>query len=193
MGHHPGKHIRIRRPYRLPRAAAPTLVGLAAVGLCLSTQAAPAGAATVAATAPHAVAAVQADSSSARLMSVARNAAAHEAHIAHMAHMAESAQLTRYTVRSDYSQAAPKAAAAASYSGSGSFQSCVIARESGGSSQVMNYSGHDGLYQFSYATWVAYGGSPASFGHASVAQQNRVFSNAMAAGGRSNWAPYDGC
>ena len=90
-------------------------------------------------------------------------------------------------------QAAPKAAAAATYSGSGSFQSCVIARESGGNSQVMNASGHYGLYQFSASTWAAYGGSPSSFGNASVAQQNQVFNNAMAAGGQSNWAPYDGC
>jgi len=81
----------------------------------------------------------------------------------------------------------------ATYSGSSSFQSCVIARESGGNSQVMNSSGHYGLYQFSEATWVAYGGSAADFGHASVAEQNQVFDNAMAQGGESNWAPYDGC
>jgi hypothetical protein len=69
----------------------------------------------------------------------------------------------------------------------------VVARESGGNSQVMNSSGHYGLYQFSEPTWVAYGGSAGSFGHASVAQQQQVFSNAMARGGQSNWKPYDGC
>ena len=90
-------------------------------------------------------------------------------------------------------QAAPKAAAAATYSGSGSFQSCVIARESGGNSQVMNSSGHYGLYQFSSSTWAAYGGSSSSFGSASVAEQNQVFNNAIAAGGQSNWSAYDGC
>ena len=74
-----------------------------------------------------------------------------------------------------------------------SFQACVIARESGGSSQVMNASGHYGLYQFSASTWAEYGGNPADFGHASTAEQNQVFANAMAAGGESNWAPYDGC
>jgi LysM repeat protein len=82
---------------------------------------------------------------------------------------------------------------ASTYSGSGSFQSCVIARESGGNSQVMNSSGHYGLYQFSASTWAAYGGNPASFGNASVAEQNQVFNNAIAAGGQSNWSPYDGC
>jgi LysM repeat protein len=90
-------------------------------------------------------------------------------------------------------QAAP-AQSASSYSGSsGSFQACVIAAESGGNSQVMNSSGHYGLYQFSSSTWAAYGGNPADFGNASVAEQNQVFDNAIAAGGQSNWAPYDGC
>ena len=139
--------------------------------------------------------AVHTDSSSARLLSAARNAATHRTHLAHVAHMAhvrnaaKPALLTRYAVRSGGSHAASKAA----YSGIGSFQSCVIARESGGNSQVMNASGHYGLYQFSASTWAAYGGSPSSFGHASVAQQNQVFNNAIAAGGKSNWAPYDGC
>jgi LysM repeat protein len=82
---------------------------------------------------------------------------------------------------------------ATTYTGESSFQRCVIARESGGNSQVMNSSGHYGLYQFSSSTWAAYGGNPADFGDASVAEQNRVFDNAMAAGGEFNWAPYDGC
>ena len=88
------------------------------------------------------------------------------------------------------------AATSSSYSGGasgGAFGACVIARESGGNAQVMNSSGHYGLYQFSESTWVAYGGSAADFGHASVAEQNRVFSNALAQGGQSNWTPYDGC
>jgi LysM repeat protein len=76
------------------------------------------------------------------------------------------------------------------YSG---FQACVIARESGGNTQVMNSTGHYGLYQFSYSTWVVYGGNGADFGHASAAEQNQVFANAMARGGQFNWSPYDGC
>jgi LysM repeat protein len=83
--------------------------------------------------------------------------------------------------------------AATTYSGGSGFQQCVIAAESGGNSQVMNSSGHYGLYQFSASTWAAYGGNPADFGNASVSEQNQVFSNAIAAGGESNWAPYDGC
>ena len=77
--------------------------------------------------------------------------------------------------------------------GDSSFQACVIARESGGRSQVMNSSGHYGLYQFSASTWAAYGGNPADFGDASVTEQNRVFDTAIAAGGQFNWSPYDGC
>ncbi|HEY0999022.1 MAG TPA: transglycosylase family protein, partial [Streptosporangiaceae bacterium] len=95
---------------------------------------------------------------------------------------------------SSSSSAPARAAVSGSYSGaSGSYQACVIARESGGNSQVMNSSGHYGLYQFSAGTWSAYGGSSADFGHASVSEQNRVFNNAMAQGGQSNWSPYDGC
>jgi LysM repeat protein len=82
---------------------------------------------------------------------------------------------------------------ASTYSGGGGFASCVIARESGGNSQVMNSSGHYGLYQFSASTWEEYGGSASDFGNASVSEQNKVFANALAAGGQSNWSAYDGC
>jgi LysM repeat protein len=91
---------------------------------------------------------------------------------------------------------APTASVSASYSGAypgGAFGECVVARESGGNAQVMNSTGHYGLYQFSAATWAAYGGNPADFGDASVAEQNQVFANALAAGGESNWSAYDGC
>jgi LysM repeat protein len=87
----------------------------------------------------------------------------------------------------------PASTTTVSTAGYSSFQACVISRESGGNPQVMNASGHYGLYQFSESTWVAYGGAAADFGHASVAEQNQVFASAMAAGGESNWAPYDGC
>jgi LysM repeat protein len=97
-------------------------------------------------------------------------------------------------------EAAPAAATAQGAAGvsssatpGGSFAQCVIARESGGQTQVMNGSGHYGLYQFSASTWAAYGGSPGDFGHASVSEQNQVFNNAIASGGQSNWSAYDGC
>jgi LysM repeat protein len=88
---------------------------------------------------------------------------------------------------------AQSSAVASSGAENGSFGQCVIARESGGNAQVMNSSGHYGLYQFSASTWAAYGGSPADFGNASVSEQNAVFNNAIAQGGQSNWSAYDGC
>jgi LysM repeat protein len=99
-------------------------------------------------------------------------------------------------VRHSYATAQVPAVTTSTYSGGtpgGSFGACVVARESGGNAQVMNGSGHYGLYQFSASTWAAYGGNPAAFGHASVSEQNQVFSNALARGGQSNWSPYDGC
>ena len=88
---------------------------------------------------------------------------------------------------------AEPAQATGTYSGGSGLQACVIAAESGGNSQVVNSSGHYGLYQFSSSTWSEYGGDPADFGNASVAEQNQVFDNAIAAGGASNWTLYDGC
>lgn len=158
--------------------------------------------------------ALQDAASSARMHAVqAQNAinAAHSQHMAHAAHMqvlaqaAAEAKAAAQAAAQAREQAAAQAKAATpppapqlstatvSTAGFGSFQACVIARESGGNPQVMNSTGHYGLYQFSASTWAAYGGNPADFGHASVAEQNQVFANAMAAGGESNWAPYDGC
>jgi LysM repeat protein len=122
-------------------------------------------------------------------------------HKAHLAHLAEEAKYRAQSatiqvdsaVQPEYTSPAPVSdehVNAGDYSG---FQSCVIARESGGNSQVMNSSGHYGLYQFSESTWEAYGGSASDFGHASVQEQNQVFDNAMAQGGEGNWSAYDGC
>lgn len=74
-----------------------------------------------------------------------------------------------------------------------SFQTCVIARESGGNSQVMNSSGHYGLYQFSFSTWTAHGGSASLFGHASASYQTQIFWATVRVDGGSDWTPYDGC
>lgn len=131
----------------------------------------------------------------------------HVRHVAHMAHLAWLAQqeAARAWAASHPVRQAPVQAAAVktytysaasgpeTYSGSGGMQACIIARESGGNSQVFNASGHYGLYQFSYSTWVGSGGAAADFGRASVAEQNQVFANAVAARGYSDWAPYDGC
>ena len=100
------------------------------------------------------------------------------------------------------SEAAPAAAPApvtqpastATYSGaSGSFQSCVIARESGGDATAVNASsGAGGLYGFLPSTWQALGhsGLPEN---ASVAEQNQAFQQEYAQSGGSAWSAYDGC
>lgn len=106
---------------------------------------------------------------------------------------APAPQPSRTAAAAPYPSYTPLPAQSAAYSGSSAFQACVIARESGGNPQVMNASGHYGLYQFDYGTWVSGGGSPADFGHASVAEQNQVFASVYAARGTSPWGPYDGC
>ena len=106
--------------------------------------------------------------------------------------LAPSATSSRIPAQAIGSSAAVTSESASGTPG-GAFGACVVARESGGNAQIMNATGHYGLYQFSEPTWIAYGGSAADFGHASVAEQNQVFANALAAGGESNWAPYDGC
>jgi hypothetical protein len=76
---------------------------------------------------------------------------------------------------------------------SGSFQSCVIAAESGGNAGAVNpYSGAGGLYGFLPSTWQAlgYSGLPQN---APVSVQNAAFAKQYALSGASAWAAYDGC
>jgi hypothetical protein len=102
------------------------------------------------------------------------------------------------SVRTDASTTAPDPASQPVNVGTdgaapGSFQACVISRESGGNPQIMNASGHWGLYQFSYGTWVAAGGAPSAFGNAGADVQTQVFERAYALWGASPWAASDGC
>ena len=76
---------------------------------------------------------------------------------------------------------------------SNAMQACIIARESGGNAQVMNSTGHYGLYQFSESTWIAAGGSQALFGNASASYQTSIFWAAVKLWGYTPWTPYDGC
>jgi hypothetical protein len=72
-------------------------------------------------------------------------------------------------------------------------EECIIRVESGGNPQVMNASGHWGLFQFSESTWVEYGGQASEWGHADATVQEEVYDTAIADGGASNWTDYDGC
>jgi hypothetical protein len=100
--------------------------------------------------------------------------------------------------RSPAPQAAPaahtySAAVSGTYHASGSYEACVISRESGGNAGIWNPTGHWGLYQFDEQTWVSGGGSPSTFGSASPAEQHQVFAAVYAARGTSPWTPSDGC
>ena len=114
----------------------------------------------------------------------------HAGHLAHLRHVAHLEYLTRLRTR-------PESVYRPEYKNSsgvpGSFTACVVARESGGNPQVMNSTGHYGLFQFSAGTWAAAGGNPADFGHASVSEQYAVFARAYALWGTSPWRAYDGC
>jgi nucleoid-associated protein YgaU len=111
---------------------------------------------------------------------------------------APAAQPVADSVTSTAPAAAPAAAPAqpvtTSYSGaSGSFQSCVIARESGGNPAAVNpVSGAGGLYQFLPSTWQALGfsGLPQN---APVSVQNAAFAKEYAQSGGGAWSAYDGC
>ena len=75
----------------------------------------------------------------------------------------------------------------------GSFQSCVISRESGGNPRAVNpSSGAGGLYQFLPSTWASlgYSGLPEN---ASVSEQTQAFNQLYAEDGTSPWAPSDHC
>jgi resuscitation-promoting factor RpfC len=107
---------------------------------------------------------------------------------------APAAQPVTDAVTSTAPAAAPAQPATTSYSGaSGSFQSCVIARESGGNPAAVNpSSGAGGLYQFLPSTWQAlgYSGLPQN---APVSVQNAAFAKEYAQSGGSAWSAYDGC
>lgn len=92
-------------------------------------------------------------------------------------------------------QAAPPAQqpVAASSGAPGSFEACVIARESGGDPSAVNpSSGAGGLYGFLPSTWQALGHSGTA-NQASVAEQRQAFQQEYAQAGTAPWAPYDGC
>ena len=75
----------------------------------------------------------------------------------------------------------------------GSFQACVITRESGGNAHAVNpASGAGGLYGFLPGTWqsLGYSGLPQD---APVSMQNAAFQQAYAQSGTSPWAPSDEC
>jgi hypothetical protein len=82
-----------------------------------------------------------------------------------------------------------------SYTGGNALEQCIIRNESGGQTQIMNSSGHYGLFQFAYGTWVGNGGAPGDFGDASAAEQQAVYDNVAAQGQQAIYNAWesDGC
>ncbi len=102
----------------------------------------------------------------------------------------QRAWVTSSTARTAVAAAQP----ATSYRGApGSFQACVIQRESSGNPSAVNpSSGAGGLYGFLPSTWHALG-FPGLPENAPVSVQNEAFAKEYAQSGTSAWAPYDGC
>ena len=69
---------------------------------------------------------------------------------------------------------------------------CIRNAEEGGS-YAWGPGNGGGAYQFLLGTWERYGGAASEYGVAGPAYQDRIFDNAIAAGGASNWTAYDGC
>ncbi len=69
---------------------------------------------------------------------------------------------------------------------------CIRNAEEGGS-YAWGPGDGGGAYQFLLSTWERYGGAASEYGVAGPAYQDRIFDNAIAAGGASNWTNYDGC
>jgi Transglycosylase-like domain len=69
---------------------------------------------------------------------------------------------------------------------------CIRQAEEGGS-YAWGPGNGGGAYQFVEGTWEHYGGAASEYGVAGPAYQDRIFDNAIAAGGASNWTNYDGC
>ena len=94
-------------------------------------------------------------------------------------------------------QAPAQPTQSASTAGMSAFESCVIARESGGNPAAVNpSSGAGGLFQFLPSTWAALGYAssyPGGAQTAPVSVQEAAFAQEYAQAGTAPWAPYDGC
>jgi Transglycosylase-like domain len=117
----------------------------------------------------------------------ARAAALRAKAAARRRHAAASAARQRQTAPTQASSPPPTGDAAHSALGI-----CIRNAEEGGS-YAWGPGNGGGAYQFLLSTWERYGGAASEYGVAGPAYQDRIFDNAIAAGGASNWTAYDGC
>lgn len=139
---------------------------------------------------------------SARFVAASAVRAAIDADIAHdirswdrAVRAAEDAERARQANRRRAARSAPtaKQSGKGRHRGYGSWQECTAMVENGGDYGRSSNRSHFGRYQFSRSTWVLFGGDPGEWGHASPADQDRVFANAVAQGASGHWTPYNGC
>lgn len=129
-----------------------------------------------------------------RLVMRARAAARHHATATAKHRQHRAVQQTQQTAVQPTHTATP---APTTQSGGGDAASsplgiCVRKAEEGGS-YAWGPGNGGGAYQFLLGTWEKYGGAASEYGVAGPAYQDRIFDNAVAAGGASNWTAYDGC
>ena len=206
------RHAKPKAPVNKPRAvvaAVATLAGVAAAFVFLhggSATAAPsrhpvgvtsAGSGLadnqVTATVHHAVAGVETRTAQ-RATTVARQKHRAALAAARQAAQRAAAQPTPTPVPTPTATVAP---APAPSSGGGNAASsalgvCIRNAEEGGS-YAWGPGNGGGAYQFVLGTWERYGGAASEYGVADAAYQDKIFDNAIAAGGASNWTNYDGC
>lgn len=102
---------------------------------------------------------------------------------------------TLAVTRSSGAAPAPPAQSSGPVTAGGSFEQCVIQRESGGDPTAVNpSSGASGLFGFLPSTWASLGlGYPGGASTAPVSVQEQGFNILYARDGTAPWAPYDGC
>jgi hypothetical protein len=131
----------------------------------------------------------------ARIVMRTRTAASHRHHVAPApAHHAQ--QQTQQTQQTTVQPTPPRTPASTAQSSGDAASSplgvCIRKAEEGGS-YAWGPGNGGGAYQFLLGTWEKYGGAASEYGVAGPAYQDRIFDNAIAAGGASNWTAYDGC
>jgi hypothetical protein len=124
----------------------------------------------------------------------------HVEHLAHLSYLQQLAAQPAPVQQAAYHAPARHEADAVTYSGDvstagdGSFQACVISRESGGNPDAQNpASSASGLYGFLSTTWEDVTGLPGPARDYSEAQQTAAFWKLYAEAGTSPWGPSDGC
>ncbi|MGN6676368.1 MAG: hypothetical protein ACTHKL_01130 [Streptosporangiaceae bacterium] len=181
-----------------PGIAAAAVVGVAAVVVLLHGAPADAGA-SHAASVSSTISRGSGLADNLAATSIHRDSSVHRTRAIHRARAARRKQLAAKRAaqrRAQQAPASPPPSSPPPSSGSDPAHSalgiCIRNAEEGGS-YAWGPGNGGGAYQFVLSTWERYGGAASEYGVAGPAYQDRIFDNAIAAGGASNWTAYDGC